>query len=847
MSLSSLIRGLVAISACLLVVQTATGQTNSISSGNWSDPTVWSTGVVPPITATVNAGDQLTIDQNITVGSGTFRFGYDGTANTGASITDNPGGTAYSLTATTGGGTLDIRSGTTTFEGTANFDNSTIIVRAGATLIIGATTIGNNTQITVAGTLIINGDLTNNNNGTGNMSITGFVQVNGNYNAPVGSVSLSGSGDFYTTGTISTTGSSDIFGSKNDCGAGPCSGRNLCGYTNSISADQVICSGVTPATLTSVTNAAGPVTYQWQVNSTSSSTFSTVGGASDIAGATASTYSPAAIVTATVARRWYRLYINDASTGCASYSIPVEIDWLGSGGWLGNTNDWNTASNWCSNSVPTSATQVIIEPFPAASGKVMPVIGTANANCGNLTINKTTSGLNGSVTITGAFTFNISGKVTNNGIFTDNASSNVVLKGSVSQTITGLNTLNNLTIANTAAAQPSIVLSGNNMNVTGTLTMTQGNFNLSGYNLILGTSAASTGTLSRTGGWFYGGNLTRWMPSTAVAVGAGVTGPDLFPIGSSSDFRPFQLGFTALAAGGSVKISHTSATGATAVNFTDNPSGNVKLISNSFWTVTTTGFGGVGGTPFTVQTSGTGFGTVVAVSDLRLVTAAAAITGSTPGVNAGTLTNPIVIRTSVSAANILSSSFYWGSTNPSGTTLPVTLTDFSGRAVSGGAELTWVTESEENFDYFLLEGSKDGEVFHPVTQQQGKGTTTVRSEYSYFDSNASGRTYYRLRIVNMDRSFSFSKVISVDAEEQAGNVTVYPNPVANRAFTVQFNEPDATMAQVVLIDQLGKAVDRIEFQDAAHDVLIRESVPAGVYFLKVSRGSMTKTIKVIIL
>ena len=142
------------------VVGLAGAQTTSVSSGNWSDPSVWSTGVVPPATATVNVVHPLILDQNITITTGTYSFFQN--------VTDAPGGTAFTLTANTAGGTLDIKAGTTTYEGAASFDNSTLFVRNGATLIVGPLTINNNTNLTVesGGTLIINGNFTNNNNAT---------------------------------------------------------------------------------------------------------------------------------------------------------------------------------------------------------------------------------------------------------------------------------------------------------------------------------------------------------------------------------------------------------------------------------------------------------------------------------------------------------------------------------------------------------------------------------------------------------------------------------------------------------------------------------------------------------
>ena len=99
---------------------------NTITSGNWSDPTVWSAGV-PAATGTVNASNPITIDQNITITTGTYNFGYNGTSAVSTNLTDVAG--THTLTATSSGGSLIIWAGTTTFGGAASWNNSTIWVK----------------------------------------------------------------------------------------------------------------------------------------------------------------------------------------------------------------------------------------------------------------------------------------------------------------------------------------------------------------------------------------------------------------------------------------------------------------------------------------------------------------------------------------------------------------------------------------------------------------------------------------------------------------------------------------------------------------------------------------------
>ena len=127
--------------------------------------------------------------------------------------------------------------------------------------------------------------------------------------------------------------------------------------------------------------------------------------------------------------------------------------------WLGSTStDWNTGSNWCSGSVPTATTNVII---PATANQ--PVINTS-ATCATINIQT-----GASLTISGSNLLDVKANWTNNGTFTANAGT-VSFTGTTAQTITGTSIFNNLTINNVTG-----VTAANNLTVNGLLTLTSAN------------------------------------------------------------------------------------------------------------------------------------------------------------------------------------------------------------------------------------------------------------------------------------------------------------------------------------------------------------------------------------
>lgn len=213
-------------------------QTTSIASGNWNDVTVWSSGVPGP-TTNASVSHPLLINQNILISTGYYTFAANATDNTNFSLTVG------------NGGVIDVTAGTTTFGGNGNINNgASLYVRSGATLILGNTSIGNGATIIIdaGGTLRINGNLNNNNN-SGTFTVNGLVYITGNFTNGNGNRTLDGTGEVYSGGSMTNGGSSEIFGSEESCNIGPCSGRNLCGFTNSITGNQAQCSGSSSATL----------------------------------------------------------------------------------------------------------------------------------------------------------------------------------------------------------------------------------------------------------------------------------------------------------------------------------------------------------------------------------------------------------------------------------------------------------------------------------------------------------------------------------------------------------------------------------------------------------------------
>lgn len=97
--------------------------------------------------------------------------------------------------------------------------------------------------------------------------------------------------------------------------------------------------------------------------------------------------------------------------------------------------------------------------------------------------------------------------------------------------------------------------------------------------------------------------------------------------------------------------------------------------------------------------------------------------------------------------------------------LPVELADFYARKKDKAVEITWLTLSEKSNDYFVVERSADTEYWETINVIGGRGFSTTPYNYSVFDSSPlNGTSYYRLKQVDRNERFTYSKIVSIDTE-----------------------------------------------------------------------------------
>jgi hypothetical protein len=107
------------------------------------------------------------------------------------------------------------------------------------------------------------------------------------------------------------------------------------------------------------------------------------------------------------------------------------------------------------------------------------------------------------------------------------------------------------------------------------------------------------------------------------------------------------------------------------------------------------------------------------------------------------------------------------------TALPVELITFGAKELSGSnAFLHWASASEKNTEYFSVEKSLDGLNFTEIGTVKARGNSSDIANYEYSDFQFNESSYYRLKIIDTDGSYKYSKTIGLMSAKDYASATI---------------------------------------------------------------------------
>jgi len=402
-----------------------------------------------------------------------------------------------------------------------------------------------------------------------------------------------------------------------------------------------------------------------------------------------------------------------------------------------------------------------------------------------------------------------------------------IMDGSTAQTISGTTTttFNNLVINNTFGTIPQIINS-NDISIANSLTLTDGVVQSVGTVIIqsaatsTGTSAASyiDGVVRKIGNSdfiFPIGDGSIWARAevTSISNADAILEAQYFDA-AYTDVSTIDLGSTPALNNVSTfeywDISENSGNNRTAIlrlyweDDSRSEITDVTDLSIAKWDVSLTPDAWTNvGTGYTGTDNGDGTGDVVSTGSVSF---ASAITfGSILGYNA----------------------------------LPIELVSFEGILKQDGTELSWITATEINNDFFEVQTSQDGELFLTLAKINGQGTTSGFSEYEYLHrSPAPGMNYYRLRQVDFDGAESFSRIISVynDLSKRL-SFHFFPNPARGKINLILNTVSDVGPVELNIYSLQGTSIKSVLIEDSIlHPKLDVSALSPGLYVIRAQQG-----------
>jgi len=179
--------------------------------------------------------------------------------------------------------------------------------------------------------------------------------------------------------------------------------------------------------------------------------------------------------------------------------------------------------------------------------------------------------------------------------------------------------------------------------------------------------------------------------------------------------------------------------------------------------------------------------------------------------------------------------------------LPVVLTKFNAElSENENVLVTWSTVSETNSDRFEVQHSISGKDWKEIGVVSSRGESVASVNYSFSHANASrGTNYYRLKMVDKDQTFAYSRIKSIDYKPLI-SLQVYPNPTPN-SITFQVENIDFVQ-RIQLISLLGISVydQKKEGFTSLVNQIDMKAYPAGAYVARVTdRNGAVSSLRIV--
>lgn len=171
--------------------------------------------------------------------------------------------------------------------------------------------------------------------------------------------------------------------------------------------------------------------------------------------------------------------------------------------------------------------------------------------------------------------------------------------------------------------------------------------------------------------------------------------------------------------------------------------------------------------------------------------------------------------------------------------LPVKWLSLEAEHMDGKNQIRWETAQNINVSHFEIQKSHNGVSWEKLGSLQEIEDRLSVYKYEYTDTNPYSVSYYRIKEVDLDQAFSYSKITSVRFEAKNLDFGVFPNPAVKGQY-IQLQGVDELDNYVI---QVFDGVGKLQFTASDVREIQTNSLPKGIYFIRCQSATQEKTIK----
>ena len=179
--------------------------------------------------------------------------------------------------------------------------------------------------------------------------------------------------------------------------------------------------------------------------------------------------------------------------------------------------------------------------------------------------------------------------------------------------------------------------------------------------------------------------------------------------------------------------------------------------------------------------------------------------------------------------------------------LPVNLLSFTAALQNNTTKLQWQTTGEST-SFFKIERSNDGRNFTNIGELPSLINSSAQKNYLFTDAQPlHGMNFYRLKMMDANGGFTYSKVVAVKMNENTVIMKIFPNPATD---LIQIQIPSSQNEKITLqiTDAGGKTIKQENVTSNGTTLFTSVDVTTlqkGGYFLSIKTNSGTQVQKFI--